>query len=87
MTKSNIERIPSLIKQLFMLTNELGLLFPGRPFTPDGHLVGSIGEVLASHHYDLHLLPPCKAALPAAHHGTTTRPDFFLFISVLPSSL
>jgi hypothetical protein len=31
--------------------------FPGRPFTPDGHLVGSLGEVLASHYYDLELLP------------------------------
>jgi len=36
---------------------ELEGLFPGRKFTPDGHLVGSIGEVLAAHLYDLELLP------------------------------
>ena len=29
-------------------------MFP-RPFTPDGHLVGSIGEVVAAHVYGLHL--------------------------------
>ena len=32
-------------------------LFPGRPFTPDGHMVGSIGEVLAAEYFDLELLP------------------------------
>ncbi len=33
-------------------------MFPGRPFTPDGHLVGSIGECIAAHHYGLKLCPP-----------------------------
>jgi len=32
-------------------------LFPGRKSTPDGHLVGSLGEGLASHKYGLDLLP------------------------------
>ena len=32
---------------------EFEKLFPGRKFTPDGHLVGSIGEVIAAHRYDL----------------------------------
>ena len=27
-----------------------------RHFTPDGHMVGSIGEVLAAHHYGIRLL-------------------------------
>ena len=36
--------------------NRLEGLFPGRPFTPDGHLVGSIGEVMAAHRYGLTLL-------------------------------
>lgn len=31
-------------------------MFPGRKFTPDGHLVGSLGEVLAAHRYGLTLL-------------------------------
>jgi len=36
---------------------DLERLFPGRRFTLDGHLVGSIGEVLAAHRYGLSLLP------------------------------
>ena len=30
----------------------------GRPFSPDGHLVGSLGEVLAADLLDLTLMPP-----------------------------
>ena len=51
-----VGRIPSIIRQLYGLVAELESTFPGRRFTPDGHLVGSIGEVLASHFYDLKLL-------------------------------
>ena len=54
---SPIERVPKLVKQLYALVAEFEALFPGRHFTPDGHLVGSIGEVLAAHHYGLTLLP------------------------------
>jgi len=52
-----IDTIPSVVKRLYELVAELERSFPGRPFTPDGHLVGSLGEVLASHYYDLELLP------------------------------
>jgi hypothetical protein len=52
-----IDTIPGVVKRLYDLVNELEVAFPGRPFTPDGHLVGSLGEVLASHYYDLQLLP------------------------------
>lgn len=52
-----IDTIPGVVKRLYQLVNELEAAFPGRPFTPDGHLVGSLGEVLASHYYDLELLP------------------------------
>lgn len=45
------------IKELYKITNELETRYPGRKFTPDGHLVGSIGEVLVAEHYDLTLLP------------------------------
>ncbi len=53
----NIEQIPSLITQIYEIVAKLEYLWPDRRFTPDGHLVGSIGEVLAAHHYDLELLP------------------------------
>ncbi|HUP59942.1 MAG TPA: hypothetical protein VNA69_05940 [Thermoanaerobaculia bacterium] len=52
-----IDTISGVVKRLYQLVNELEAAFPGRPFTPDGHLVGSLGEVLASHYYDLELLP------------------------------
>jgi hypothetical protein len=52
-----IDQLPILVNRLYELVRELETAFPGRPFTPDGHLVGSLGEVLASHYYDLDLLP------------------------------
>jgi hypothetical protein len=52
-----IDQIPGIVERLYQLVAELERAFPGRPFTPDGHLVGSLGEVLASHHYNLDLLP------------------------------
>jgi hypothetical protein len=52
-----IDTIPGVVQRLYELVAELETAFPGRPFTPDGHLVGSLGEVLASHYYDLALLP------------------------------
>jgi hypothetical protein len=51
------KHVPALVQRLYQIVSELEALFPGRPFTPDGHLVGSIGEVLAAAFYDLELLP------------------------------
>jgi hypothetical protein len=52
-----ISKLPAKISSLYGIVEELEALFPGRHFTPDGHLVGSIGEVLAAYYYDLELLP------------------------------
>ena len=52
----NRNKIPQLLKRLYEIVAELESLFPGRKFTPDGHLVGSLGEVIAAHDYDLDLL-------------------------------
>ena len=49
--QADIERIPALIGDLFRVVRALGDACPGRPFTPDGHLVGSIGEVVAAYTY------------------------------------
>lgn len=54
---STIDQIPEKIIALYKIVSELEASFPGRRFTPDGHLVGSIGEVLAKHDFDLELLP------------------------------
>lgn len=53
--ESNVRAVPDLITQLYKTVRALNDLFPDRPFTPDGHLVGSIGEVIAAHTYDLRL--------------------------------
>ena len=50
-------KFPVLVKSLYGIVSELEEMF-GRPFTPDGHMVGSIGEALAAHHYGLTLTPP-----------------------------
>lgn len=49
------QSIPMLVKQLYKIVKEFERLFPERRFTPDGHLVGSIGEVIAKHRYGLTL--------------------------------
>ncbi|MHB1698845.1 MAG: DUF2442 domain-containing protein [Acidobacteriaceae bacterium] len=53
-----IRQIPKLIVDLYRTVRKLNGLFPGRPFTPDGHLVGSIGEVVAAYAYELKLHRP-----------------------------
>ncbi|MEO8381115.1 MAG: hypothetical protein ABI779_15740 [Acidobacteriota bacterium] len=65
---TRIDTVPGIMERLYALVAELEAAFPGRPFTPDGHLVGSLGEVLASHYYDLDLLP-CSTAC----HDAQTR--------------
>ena len=55
------DKIPRIIASLYALVDELQDLFPGRKFTPDGHLVGSIGEVVAKYFYDLDLTSPSAA--------------------------
>ena len=37
----------------------------GRPFSPDGHLVGSLGEVFASEQLGLDLMPPSNLGYDA----------------------
>ena len=54
-TAMNAEAIQRLVPELFRITAELEAAAPGRHFTPDGHLVGSIGEVIAAARYGLTL--------------------------------
>ncbi len=49
------DKFQRLIKQLYSTVGELELMFPGRHFTPDGHMVGSIGECLVADAYGLNL--------------------------------
>lgn len=59
------ERLPELITDLYRIVGELEAMFPGRHFTPDGHLVGSLGECLAAYHYGLELLPASSPGVDA----------------------
>jgi hypothetical protein len=52
----DIAQVPQLIHHLYEIVDQLEGLFPGRSFTPDGHLVGSIGESLAAYMFDLDLM-------------------------------
>lgn len=49
------DKFQALVKQLYALVNELEAMFPGRHFTPDGHMVGSLGECLVADAYNLEL--------------------------------
>ncbi|WP_196803520.1 hypothetical protein [Thiomonas sp. FB-6] len=53
------DEVPALIRDLYAIVAKLESIFPGRHFTPDGHLVGSIGEALASTYYGVEL---CRAS-------------------------
>ncbi|MBC2653604.1 DUF6998 domain-containing protein [Novosphingobium aerophilum] len=52
--------LPAPVAKIYEAVEELSRLYPGRPFTPDGHLVGSIGEVIAAEALGLTLYPPSQ---------------------------
>ena len=60
----NTTRIQELIRQQFAIAQELTEL-TGRPFTLDGHAVGSAGEVIAATRYDLTLTDPSTKGIDA----------------------
>lgn len=51
-----LARTGQLVSELHAVVDRLEELYPGRRFTPDGHLVGSIGEVTAATLFDVALL-------------------------------
>lgn len=53
--------LPPQVSTIYRAIAELSALYPGRPFTPDGHMVGSIGEVIAAEAFGLSLYPPSQA--------------------------
>src|SRR5580704_19671100 len=52
-----LAKMRTLIRQLYTVVAQLEEEFEDRRFTPDGHLVGSIGEVVAAYAFGLKLLP------------------------------
>lgn len=59
------DKFRALIKQLYVTVNELEAMFPGRHFTPDGHMVGSLGECLVADVYNLELKTASKKGYDA----------------------
>lgn len=62
----NSTRFPELLRAIYNAVDELEAMFPGRHFTPDGHMVGSLGEALAAHHYGIKL----STASSKCHDGS-----------------
>ncbi len=62
----DVERFPRIVAKIYSLVDELEHMFPGRHFTPDGHMVGSFGEALAAYYYGVELSP----ASTLCHDGT-----------------
>ena len=56
--QEKMDSIPEKVRQMVKIVSELETDFPGRHFTLDGHLVGSIGEVAAAYYYGIKLYPP-----------------------------
>jgi hypothetical protein len=68
MNESDLSALPDILNRLYSVVEDLQRLAPGRSFTPDGHLVGSIGEVVAAYAYGLEL----GAASTKAHDARAT---------------
>lgn len=64
-TEEKMNDVKMRVQRLIAIVKELEADFPGRHFTLDGHLVGSIGEVMAAYYYGIELY----AASAIAHDG------------------
>ncbi len=53
---SELDQLSELMRQLADLVGEFEELASGRKFTPDGHMVGSIGELIAATEQELTLV-------------------------------
>jgi hypothetical protein len=67
------QRFSELLAQIYSAVAELEKMFPGRHFTPDGHMVGSIGEAIAAYHYGIYLHAPGTPAFDGRKDGKRSR--------------
>jgi hypothetical protein len=63
--KMDHEHFQEQVKNIYRAVKELESMFPGRPFTPDGHMVGSLGECLVADAYGLDLMTPSNVGYDA----------------------
>ena len=62
-------KLPEEVAAIYDAVRSLENRFPDRKFTPDGHLVGSIGEVIAAEQLGLKLLPASTPSHDAVDAG------------------
>ncbi|MEQ8825760.1 MAG: hypothetical protein RIC14_15445 [Filomicrobium sp.] len=65
-------KLKKALADLFAALKELSELFPGRPFKPDGHPVGSLGEAYAENDYFLKLEKPSNDGFDAKNDERKT---------------
>jgi len=97
---SNIKHLPAKIRELYKIVRDLENMFPDRHFTPDGHLAGSIGEVLAEYYFGIKLFSasvethdgksPCGKlvqikATQSKSIGIRSEPEHLIVLKILPS--
>ena len=58
-------KLPKPVADIYRAVAELERSYPGRHFTPDGHLVGSIGEVIAREAFGFELCPASRQGVDA----------------------
>jgi hypothetical protein len=73
--KERVEKVKRLIRSLYYVVKELEDEFvdENRKFTLDGHLVGSIGEVVAAYSFGLKLYPASKRTHDGEKDGTKVQ--------------
>ena len=76
----------ALVKQLYATVNELEAMFPGRRFTPDGHMVGSLGECLVADAYNLDLKTASNRGYDAITKGGLEDQGYAIQVCCIPES-
>jgi Family of unknown function (DUF6998) len=65
----NQRRLLSLVNDIYAICDQLNKMYPDRKFTPDGHLLGSIGDVQAAEVLNLELVPQSTKGHDAISSG------------------
>lgn len=71
------KEVRTLVDSLYSSVDRLQVIFAGRKFTLDGHLIGSLGEVIAAYMFDLKLNTASTQGHDAiAHDGRQVEVKF-----------
>ena len=62
-----------IYKNMVSEVEKLEEMFPGRSFTLDGHLIGSIGEAVAKYYYGINLVDSNKKAIDGFYYDKSVQ--------------